>query len=49
VSLEWCNEIKTSFTEINSTDFNECASPCRHNLEAEFCTNQCLSICALNI
>lgn len=31
-------------TELGGT-FNECASACRHDPEAEFCTLQCVAVC----
>lgn len=31
-------------TELGGT-FNDCASACRNNPEAEFCTLQCVAVC----
>ena len=39
VSREWCDE--------KGGEFQECESACRHNPEAEFCTLQCVIVCAL--
>lgn len=38
VNQDWCIQ--------NQGDFNECASACRHNPEAEFCTMQCIPVCS---
>jgi len=36
----WCQE--------NGGIFNECASACRNQPEAEFCTMQCVPVCSFN-
>ncbi len=40
-----CVEIGSDIcTEMDGT-FNECASPCRHNPEAEVCITMCVQVC----
>lgn len=39
ISFEWCSK--------HAGDFNECASACRHQPEAEICTMQCVPVCQL--
>lgn len=40
INNDWCKE--------NNGTFNECASACRHDLEAEICTLQCVFVCEFN-
>lgn len=40
-SKEWCDE--------NWGNFNECASACRNDPEAEMCTMQCVPLCKFSI
>ena len=40
INKEWCEE--------NGGTFNECASACRHDSEAEICTLQCVFVCEFN-
>lgn len=49
LSIDWCINAEMSFEEIKGLTFNECASACRHNLEAEMCTMQCVPVCTLNL
>jgi hypothetical protein len=39
ITLEKCNSM--------SGTFNECASPCRHENETEFCIQSCDTVCKL--
>ena len=48
---EWLDEFQEcegiseqACSQLNGT-FNECASACRNNPEAEFCTLQCVQVC----
>lgn len=38
INKDWCDSI--------SGVFEECASACRHNPEAEICTMQCVPVCS---
>lgn len=40
-----CENISRALCEELDGRFNDCASACRHNPEAEFCTMQCVAIC----
>lgn len=39
INSDWCN--------AENWSFNECASACRNNPEAEMCTMQCVPVCSL--
>lgn len=43
------NECENGFDRVSCEslggEFNECASACRNNPEAEFCTLQCVQVC----
>ena len=41
VSEDWCT--------AQVGDFNECASACRNDPEAQICTLQCVPVCSLPI
>jgi len=41
-----CEYVDESWCLANGGEFNECGSACRNDLEAEFCTLQCVPFCA---
>lgn len=47
LSIDWCIKAESTFSEVRGLTFNECASACRHNPEAEICTMQCIPVCSL--
>ena len=49
LSVDWCIKAESTFSEIRGLSFNECASACRHNPEADMCTMQCVPVCTLNL
>ncbi|MGM5480496.1 MAG: hypothetical protein ACQESC_03485 [Nanobdellota archaeon] len=44
-----CEGIPESTCQEMGGYFNECASACRHDPEAEFCTMQCVIVCQFNV
>jgi hypothetical protein len=36
------------FCEQNNGAYQECASACRHNPDADFCIQVCVQVCAIN-
>lgn len=42
-----CVGIRPAQCEAIGGEYNECASACRHNPEAEVCTLQCVQVCQL--
>lgn len=42
-----CVGVRPAQCEAISGEYNECASACRHNPDAEVCTLQCVQVCQL--
>lgn len=40
-----CEGIPAEWCELQGGNFDECASACRHEPEAEVCTMQCVPVC----
>lgn len=40
-----CEEITKEQCEILNGEYEECASACRNDPEAQFCTMQCVQVC----
>lgn len=43
-----CEHVGGMWCSNNGGIFNDCASACRNNPEAEFCTQQCVLVCSFN-
>lgn len=42
-----CEGVDRSWCSARNGSFNDCASACRHDADADFCTQQCVRVCSL--
>jgi len=43
-----CEDVRKSWCESRGGTYNSCASACRHNPDADFCTEQCVRVCSFS-
>jgi len=43
-----CEGVQQSWCESRGGTYNSCASACRHNPDADFCTEQCVQVCSFS-
>ncbi len=49
LAIDWCVEAEGAFEEIRGLRFDQCLSACRHDANAEMCTEACVPVCSLNM